>query len=312
MDNKQLKLIFSQALPPSLLDLIYLIAKEAHSRKFRIFLVGGLSRDLFLGIKSKDVDILVEGSAIDFAQNLKNNWKENFPSIIAPDKLIRFPKYQTAKLVFPNDIAPGFFTLDFSSTRKERYPLPGRAPIVQAALIEEDLIRRDFSINAIAVELLPNSELKIFDLHQGINDLREKKLRILHENSFLEDPARLIRGLRFVNRFSFKFEEETEKLFKLAVKDNFLSSLTRKRLFDEFRKALEEKESISLLKLMEQSGVLSQIVNKYDITQVRNDQSWIEKFYALIAARSVEELMDYLQQYDLSPKEAENLVKKYF
>ncbi len=304
----------SKKLPLELLELLFLISKRAERKNYRIFLVGGLVRDLLLGLEAKDVDILVQGPAIGFVQDLNDNWRRYFPNYTSPNKLISFPRYGTSKLFFAQEVVPGLRDLDFSTARIESYPKPGQAPIVKSAKFEMDLARRDFSINTLALEILPNKELIIHDLHQGLSDLQDKSLRILHPKSFLEDPARLIRAIRFANRFSFTFESATENLFKEGLKNNYLNLLTPNRLLDEFRKALEEKQVLDLLKLMDSSGMLKQIIPQFDLVRLESAgeeaRNWQQTLYLISAAKDKKVFAKELERFRLSPKEIQKIVEE--
>lgn len=309
MESTNITYLLSKALHPELQDLLFLISKEAKKKNHRVFLVGGLVRDVFLGLEAKDVDILVEGPAIDFVKEIKDNWKERFVNFASPHKVISFPRYGTIKLNFLEEVVSGLRELDFSTAREESYPQAGLAPEVKVSTLLPDLARRDFTVNAIAVEILPSGEFLLFDQHQGLSDLENKSLRILHQKSFLDDPARLIRGMRFKNRFSFAFEKGTEQLFKEAVTNNYLKSLPANRLFDEFKKALKEKQIVRLLKQMDSSGLLQQILPSYDLGKLKQDRSWQQTLFSLSASKDKKEFVKSLEVFNLPLKEIQKIVE---
>ena len=242
-----------------LLQMVLRIAAASADRREKIHLVGGAIRDMFLGLRSDDIDIVVEGDAIAFAKQLHAAWPELMPGRPAPGKPIVFPKYGTAKLAFQTEIAPGVTALDFSSARAEDYPTPGGRPVTRRGDLREDLARRDFSINAMALEVNPEGTLTLSDFHGGESHLENKILSVLHDKSFVDDPARLIRGMRFAARFGFMFSEPTHALVEQAVSSGLLATLPRARLFDEFRKALCERNATAVIARLNEGQVLQQI-----------------------------------------------------
>ena len=129
---------------------------------------------------------------------------------------------------------------DFSSSRKETYKCPGALPEVTFSNIYDDLFRRDFTINAMALSLNSDNLFKIVDYFGGIKDLEASVIKVMHKKSFEDDPTRLYRALRFAHRFGFKLEEETNYLFKQAIKDKRVSSLSVKRIASEISKIFKE------------------------------------------------------------------------
>ena len=168
---------------------------------FRCYLVGGIVRDLLLGREIFDVDITVEGDAIELAE---------FLEIKTSAKILQTqPELRTAKIRFKNGVE-----IDFASTRTEAYPKKGHLPVLvkTGCGLMEDALRRDFTINAMAASLNSENFGEIIDNTGGLEDLEKKQLRILHKGSFIDDPTRIIRGLKFAVRFGFELESETLKL----------------------------------------------------------------------------------------------------
>ena len=154
-----------------------------------LYCVGGYIRDEILGIKNFDIDYCYQGNAIEFAKNNFQVIKEN-------------PSFGTVKAFVEN-----IGELDIASTREERYPRKGHLPEVFniGCSLEEDLKRRDFTVNTLA--RCTNDTDKIIDFFDGQSDIEKKLLRILHKNSFIDDPSRIIRGLKFSVRFGFKLDD---------------------------------------------------------------------------------------------------------
>lgn len=213
-------------------ELLERAAALASRQGMRLAWVGGGVRDLLLGRDTVDVDLATEGDAAAFAAALSaelgGHWCEH-------------PRFLTATIDLPDGR-----TLDVSRCRRESYPAPGALPQVEPAPLEEDLARRDFSMNAIAVRLTPGDP-EVLDPTGGAADLAEGRLRALHPASFLDDPTRAFRGLRFELRFGFRFESETEAWVRAALAAGALDTISGERLRRELDLACEAWPSLSAL-----------------------------------------------------------------
>ena len=190
-----------------------IVAQNADKLGISAYFVGGMLRDQLMGIKIKDIDILIEGSAIDFVQNLASLSS----SELNVDIKSVHDAFNTAKTVI-NGIE-----IDFASTREEDYPKSGCLPVVKniGCPVECDLKRRDFTVNAIAARLLlDKNELKyeLIDPFNGSEDIKPRTLRVLHEKSYIDDPTRILRGVDFKYRFNFNFGEADKFLIKEYLK----------------------------------------------------------------------------------------------
>ncbi|MCB9757617.1 MAG: CCA tRNA nucleotidyltransferase [Candidatus Omnitrophica bacterium] len=203
------------------------VGVQAQCLGFRAYLVGGVVRDLLLNKTSSDWDIVVEGCAIKLAKTLAN--KNN-------SRLTVYEQFGTATLEFVNGIV-----MDFSTARSEHYPQPGSLPIVKSGLLENDLFRRDFTINALAVALNPQTWGRLQDFYGGYDDLKNRKIRVLHKQSFVDDPTRILRAARFAARFGFKVETKTLRLLKAAIIGQAPMTVKAPRYYAEFRKLFFEK-----------------------------------------------------------------------
>ena len=182
-------------------DALKKCSHAADAYGFKIYLIGGIVRDLILDKKIVDIDITVEGNAIDFCHKAA---AENLCKIIqVQDKL------KTAKVLFPKNTE-----IDFASTRQEFYPKRGHLPVAVriGCSLQEDVYRRDFTINSLAVSLNKKTFGEVIDYVGGVDDIKNKKLKVLHDNSFNEDPSRIIRGLKFADRFNFHRDKHTKEL----------------------------------------------------------------------------------------------------
>ncbi len=191
-----------------------------------VHLVGGTVRDLLLGGESFDVDIAVEGDAIAFAYALA----EALGGRATPHR-----KFGTAVLSFGDDEH-----IDVVTTRTEFYDAPGALPTVERAGLREDLFRRDFTINAMAASLGVDDFGRLVDPYGGRRDLDEGVLRVLHNLSFIDDPTRIYRGVRYEARFGFRFDDHSVGLLRSCVELGLVGSLSSARLRDELVTLLED------------------------------------------------------------------------
>lgn len=209
-------------------SIIKTLALEAHRLGVKIYFVGGLLRDVIMGKIPDDIDILVEGSAIDFVKKL------DFADIKSIHE-----EFGTIKVQIEG------IDIDFASTRKESYPKSGALPNVGqiGCSVEEDLIRRDFTTNAIAAQILSNGEYKIIDIFNGNSDIKSGTLRVLHDKSFIDDPTRILRGLDFKLRFGFDFDSRTKDLISQYLKNPDREGLSTDRVILTLKKLLSRSEN---------------------------------------------------------------------
>ena len=197
----------------------------------KLFYIGGVVRDELLGRESLDVDITYVGNAIEYCSK--------FGEIVQVN-----PDFGTVRVAIPSHSSlcdthspigtRGEVTVDFASTRSESYPKKGHLPVVEkiGCSLREDVMRRDFTINALAKSVTTG---EIVDYVGGLEDLKNKKLRVLHDESFIDDPTRIIRGLKFATRFGFELEEHTKKL-----QDEYLANINYDMSYKRVKKELIE------------------------------------------------------------------------
>ncbi|UCC94290.1 MAG: CCA tRNA nucleotidyltransferase, partial [Candidatus Omnitrophota bacterium] len=214
-----------ERLPSPFKEVLKATSFFASSQGFGVFLVGGVVRDLILGRGVFDLDIVVEGDAIVLAKEVADHFKKAFR---------RHHSFGTATVYF------GEHKIDFATARKEYYPQWGALPKVSPSSLEDDLLRRDFTINAMALSLNKLHYGEIVDLYGGLADLRNGSIRVLHKNSFLDDPTRILRAIRFEQRFSFKLEKNTFRWMKNAIASGALSCVHHHRWKDELILILKE------------------------------------------------------------------------
>ncbi|MCS7241426.1 MAG: CBS domain-containing protein [Candidatus Caldatribacterium sp.] len=204
---------------PETMNLLGTVAEVAKRAGFMVYLVGGVVRDIILGVPNEDLDLVVEGDAIAFAHLLKQ---------YLGGKVVPYPPFGTA-ILFSKDGK----RIDLASARHEFYAFPGAPPQVEYANLRRDLFRRDFTVNAMAISLHPESFGRLFDFFGGLRDLERKVLRVLHPLSFVEDPARAIRAVRFEGKYGFSIEPFTLSLLKQTVREGFLLKIKPDRLKEE-------------------------------------------------------------------------------
>ena len=229
------------------------IGKIGDRLNFSVFMVGGFVRDLFLGIKNYDLDIVVEGEGIKFARELGKDLGGRVRS---------HEKFGTAIVI----LADGF-KIDVATARREFYEYPAAFPKVELSSIKKDLYRRDFTINAMAIQLNQKYFGKLIDFFGGQRDLRKGIVRVLYNLSFVEDPARIIRAIRFEQRYNFKMDRTTENFLKKAIDDKLLSRLRKKRITEELILILKEESPIKSLKRIEKLKALRYILPEVELNE---------------------------------------------
>lgn len=231
-------------------------AALAAQLKRPLYLVGGPVRDCLLGRSITDFDLTVEGDAIDLAQRLA---KKLHGSIKTHDR------FGTAKLILKTR------SIDLAMTRTETYARPGALPEVTPGNIQTDLTRRDFSINAMAIRLDGDHFGELVDLHQGTQDLKRRLVRVLHAQSFIDDPTRIFRAARFAQRFDFEIEPATLKLIPAALP--MIDRVSGDRLRHEFETIFREDKPDKALSQLDQWGVLKQIDPEFQLDAAKRLRS---------------------------------------
>ena len=247
--------------PPKLLKLLKTIETISKKRDEKVFLVGGIVRDFILGINNKDIDIVVEGDGIKFALELKE--------VLNGEKIRIHEKFKTAVIMVNDDLK-----IDIASSRLEYYEYPTSLPVVEYGNIRDDMYRRDFSINAMALEIDSYNFGKLIDFYGGYDDLYNKKIRILHNLSFVEDPTRIIRAFRFAARYGFELEKDTEIFLKNAISDGFLKKISWPRVRQELEILFSDKNLIKGMEFLNRYKIFQEInpnIN-YDLEMKKNIQ----------------------------------------
>ncbi len=238
--------------PKDIQNIFDAVSDTARELKYRAYLVGGMVRDLFLGKQNFDIDIVVEGDGIIFAGRLSEMLNARIDS---------YERFKTAVLILKNGQH-----IDIASARIEYYEKPAALPGVEMGSIKQDLARRDFTINSLALSLNKNDFGSILDFFGGRKDIIAKRIKVLHKLSFIEDPTRIFRAVRFEQRFGFKMDSQTEKLAISAIEMNIVSELIGIRIRDELISILSEEKPWGALKRLYELGALKKIGINRELT----------------------------------------------
>lgn len=218
------------------------IGRFAEMTGLPAYAVGGCVRDWCFGTgRTPDLDVTVEGDGAQFARELANRWHGEWRPHL---------QFGTATVLLRRGRVR---RVDVATCRKETYARPAAYPRVSRGTLEDDLSRRDFTFNAMAVALNPARFGTLIDPFDGLGDLRQRRLRILHARSFVDDPSRMLRGIRFAQRFHCRFEAQTAQRLQEAIAQGALGWLNAGRLGRELTRMLEEPDPLACLRQLSQS-----------------------------------------------------------
>jgi tRNA nucleotidyltransferase (CCA-adding enzyme) len=229
--REEMQYLLQNSIPDSILDKMSILGKTADEIGIKIYLVGGSVRDILLGEKPNDYDFLIEGSFELFEKKLSK--EKGF-------RILQNKNFHTAK-IFINDT----LQFDIASSRTEYYEHPADLPTVVKGSLREDLFRRDFSINTLAVSLNKQEFGTLINYYQGYEDLKNKKIRFLHNLSFIEDPSRIFRAISYALKFKFVIEPKTKEAAINAMKSGIFYRTSKFRILSEFINMLNENIQIS-------------------------------------------------------------------
>jgi tRNA nucleotidyltransferase (CCA-adding enzyme) len=235
-----------EQLPEKVMGLLHAAGEVADQMGFRAYVVGGFVRDILLRKENWDIDIVVEGNGIDFADKLA--------SALGGEVKAAHHRFGTALVILPQHLK-----LDVVTARTEFYAQPAALPQVEASSLKADLFRRDFTINAMAIQINAEDFGQLKDYFGGQQDLKAGLIRVLYAVSFIDDPTRIFRAVRFEQRYNFRIEQDTEHYIQNALKLNLMGKLSFPRIFAEVMLILAEDQPAKALGRLSEFGVLSWI-----------------------------------------------------
>lgn len=312
--SENLKDKLKEKVPPGIVDILLRAGKLAYSMGWSVFIVGGFVRDLLLGNENFDIDLVIEGDGILYAEKLSEELGAN---------LTIHRDFGTATLNLSEN-----FKLDIATSRREFYPRPASLPHVKPAPLKEDLFRRDFTVNAMAISINPPDFGRLIDFFGGRRDLRERKVRVLHVRSFIDDPTRIFRAIRFEQRYNFCIEKVTERLIKLALREGVFQLLSGKRIKEELKQILEEDRPERNVYRMQKLGILKVIqpgiylnssremifdklidtIARYEILTGEKSKRWLIRLSVLLRDLTEEEIENFCSKYSFTREERETIL----
>jgi tRNA nucleotidyltransferase (CCA-adding enzyme) len=290
------------------LALIETVAQQAQQNEVPVYLVGGVVRDLFLERRNLDIDFVVEGNAISFAESLKARYGGSIYSYRPFGTATwHLDEADADALGLPLDNLPDH--LDFATARSEVYEHPTALPTVYSSGIKLDLRRRDFTINTLAVQLSPERRMwRLLDFYGGMADLREGVIRVLHSLSFVDDPTRILRAVRFSERLQFRIEPRTDELIQAALP--MLRRITGERVKNELNLLMNEKFPERAFLTLHEMGAPPQIHPAFQIDPAVEDVFLRERQSRPRREKSVVVLRWHLLLAPLTPEAIEQLSKR--
>ncbi len=256
-----------QCLTAAQKEILELTSAAADSSNAYVFLVGGAVRDILLRKTPKDLDIVIDGSPDEFLKDLTE---------IVDGKILTESQFGTFKFNI------GCQDVDIAVARTETYSKPGALPTVSQGSLEEDLNRRDFSINAIAISINVNTMGELLDPFNGRQDLENELVRVLHKDSFIDDSTRILRAIRYATRLNFNLSPDTDELVQSQL--GYLDTLSGDRLRNELRMILIEPTVIQILKDCQHRGILKAIH-----PGLNTSISYLNKIDVLLCSKKIDE-----------------------
>ncbi len=313
--TKILRKHFEQSVPPKIMSVIRKISDLADQFGFSVYLVGGFVRDLIMGIENFDIDIVVETDGIGFTKVLSDYYGTTY---------VTHKKFATGVVKISNEIK-----IDIATARSEYYESPGALPTIELASIKHDLSRRDFTINAMTIKLNQDGFGELIDFFNGQQDIKNKKIRVLHNLSFIEDPTRIFRAIRFEQRLGFDIDKHTKKLIKHAVDSDLFDQVAYQRIRDELIDIFNETKPVKAIKRMYQFDELkfihpvfaskkidTALFEKIDnsITWFKlsffkiNIHKWIVYFMGMVAKLPISTISTICERMKIQTKYTENII----
>ncbi len=233
---------------------VALVTGVVRAHEMNIYLTGGAVRDIISGFIIRDLDFSVQGNAL----KLQKDFEKAGAITEATDETTR-----TIMLLLPGNVRA-----EITSTRSERYDKPGKPAEITPGTIYDDMRRRDFTVNAMALSLNPGSRGLLTDPFNGVADIEAKVLRVLHNYAFYEDPSRLIRATRLITRFHWTLEERTQARYDAAKENNYIDNISDRTVGHEIEQLAHEEGPIDVLKALEKEGWLKVLAPHLSVAKV--------------------------------------------
>lgn len=274
--SKNLGLVISKRLPQKVVEILQSAGECGDELDYPVYCVGGFVRDLLLKVPNFDVDLVVEGDGTIFARSLAGLWGA---------RVRVHDRFKTAVIVLDDGSK-----IDVATARTEFYEYPAALPTVSDSSIKEDMFRRDFTINTLAICLNPDRFGELIDYYGGRRDIEQKIIRILYNFSFVEDPTRILRAIRFEQRYDMTIEPDTLRFATDAVERRLLGKLSFKRILNEMILILNEKNPLPAMNRMMEIGVWDYILPEVALNAMSIDTFkrvpavtgwWQERYYTL-------------------------------
>lgn len=246
LDEEPVVQLMREHLPARIQTVLERVGEVADGVQAQAYVVGGFVRDLLLGVRNLDLDLLVEPDGAALAQAVAEALDGELFKVESA--------FRTAKVRLRDGLE-----IDFATARTESYARPGALPEVEPSSISDDLRRRDFTINAMAISLLPQRFGELLDPFGGRRDLDRRRLRVLHAVSFIDDPTRIFRAVRFEDRFHVQMDRHTEEKARHAIQAGALETITPERLRRQLEELLMRPRPVGGLLRLQELGVFAQL-----------------------------------------------------
>ena len=304
-NQSNLAMNMKQQLPPDLYQLLQKIGKAADEFNVNAYMIGGIVRDLILERENDDIDVVIEGDGIAFAKFLVEKYG---------GEVKIHESFGTSTWTHPNGTL-----IDITTSRFEYYDHPAALPTVEHSNLREDLYRRDFTINAMAIQLNEPFFGEIIDFFNGREHLARRTIKVLHNLSFVEDPTRILRAVRFETRFDFKMDNETLDFASRSM--DKMTELSKTRISNELHKLFtEDRPLVGLQRLFElefwstiiqdlsgeaiimnHGRKLHDTLDQYDEYFTQKDHQWF--FYMMLPFYQTNQWLELVSEYALNRKE---------
>ena len=319
--TRNLSHLLAECLGRDIIGLLQDIGLVAKRQGYNAFAVGGFVRDLLLKKSNLDLDIVVEGDGILFAKHLAQHLGGRYRT---------HERFKTAMVLMPDG-----FKIDIATARLEYYEYPAAMPTVELSSIKLDLWRRDFTINAMAIHLNPEHFGTLIDFFNSQNDLKQKTIKVMHNLSFVEDPSRIFRAVRFEKRMGFEIAPHTRRLIANAVNMKLFGKVNDTRFFGELKSILSEENPLPALERLAEFDLFQflwpdlQPHCKFDrrlhhlISQARDAISWFKLLYldescqnwmvyllAIMSRSDREVLAGFCRRFEETPRTTDYLLEQ--